>query len=47
MIWGDDIEYKALETQDKILCAMTDDEKNLKVKLSIDDKKGISEVTQL
>ena len=28
MIWGDDTEFKALENQNKICCAMTEAEKN-------------------
>ncbi len=42
MIWGDDTEFKALETQNKICSAMSDDEKNMKKKLSKEDKEEIA-----
>ena len=47
MLWGDDTEMKVLETQNKICCAMTDEEKNGEKKLMKDTKQEIAEVTQL
>ena len=44
---GDDIEFKVLENQHKICCAMDDEEKSGSKMILSDDKKSIAEVTQL
>lgn len=44
MIWGDDVEFKVLESQNKICSAMTDDEKNEEKKLTKQDKQEVAEV---
>ena len=45
MLWGDDTETKALENQNKICSAMTDDEKNDETDLLRRSKVDIAEVT--
>ena len=47
LLWGDDVEFKVLENQNKICAALSDDEKNEEKKLSRADKEEIAEVTQL
>ena len=47
MIWGDYVEMKVLDNQNKICSAMYDPEKNDIKTLSIDQKKEIAETTQL
>ena len=47
MVWGDDTEFKALESQNKICAAMSDDEKALEAPITGSAKTEIAEVTQL
>jgi signal recognition particle GTPase len=47
LLWGDDVEFKVLESQNKICSAFSEDEKNEEKKLSKQDKQEISEVAQL
>mmetsp|Transcript_31125 Transcript_31125/g.47569 ORF Transcript_31125/g.47569 Transcript_31125/m.47569 type:complete len:129 (+) Transcript_31125:61-447(+) len=44
MLWGDDVEFKVLESQNKICAAMTEEEKNEEKYLTKLDKKEIAEV---
>ena len=45
MLWGDDVEFKVLENQNKVCSAMNDEEKNEEKSLSKEDKQEIAEVT--
>ena len=45
MIWGDDNEFKALESQNKICSALTDAEKSLETTVNSAARKEIAEVT--
>ena len=47
MLYGDEGEAKTLEIQNKICCALSEEEKNGEVVLSRYDKQEIAEVTQL
>ena len=47
LLWGDDVEFKVLESQNKICSAFSEDEKNEEKKLSKQDKQEIAEVAQL
>ena len=47
MIYGDDTEFKQLENQMKVCCAMTDAEKSGEKRLGRNTKKEIAEVSQL
>ena len=47
MIWGDDTEFKALESQNKICSAMTEEEKSLEAPINSVSRTEIAEVTQL
>lgn len=38
LLWGDDVEFKVLESQNKICSAFSEDEKNEEKKLSKQDK---------
>ena len=44
MIWGDDVEVKVLENQNKICSAMYEDELTTEKKFSGADKKEIAEI---
>ena len=46
MFFGDEMEKKTLEKQNKICSALTEDEKNGEVNLTREDKKEIAEVSQ-
>ena len=45
MLWGDDMEMKVLENQNKVCSAMTEQEKNEERQLNREDKQEIAEVT--
>ena len=45
MIWGDDVEMKVLENQNKICSALYDSEKNDIKTLSYNKKKEVAETT--
>ena len=45
MIWGDDVEMKVLENQNKICSAMFEGELTQEVQMSGDDRQEIAEVT--
>ena len=47
MIWGDDVELKVLENQNKICSAMFEGELTEEVRVSGSDRQEIAEVTQL
>ena len=47
MFWRDDEEFKILENQNKICCAMYDHEKNDYTKLTVEAKEEIAKTTQL
>ena len=34
MIWGDDVEFASMENQNKVISAMTEEEKNSEVRIS-------------
>ena len=47
MVWGDDAEVKALETQNKVLAAMYDDEKSNMRALTQEVRREICETVQI
>lgn len=47
MIWGDDVEFAQLENQNKVISAMSEEEKNGEKRISKDVKQEIAEVTQM